>query len=146
MSLRRTKKYDVIVDYLRARGMKVRHRPMVLTDGLYDPETEIITVASQLKGTILGCYVAYHEYGHHLQKKQKIFGKFMRGYGRYNKKDMDEVILAERHASTFSKRMLRGMGIKFNPPDLDDKNLPEFLEFWKKHYFLPEKRKKKGKV
>lgn len=142
MSMRRTEKYYIILDYIRSRGYSVRHKKMVKYDGWFNAETKEIAINDSIKGTVIGCYTLWHEYRHALQLKERLCPLFMRGYPKFKQEYLDEVIKVEQDCAKFSQKMLKGIGIKYSPPELNPKELPDMIEFWKKEYF-PIKNKKK---
>jgi len=136
MSLRKTKEYKVTLDFIRSKGIKVRHRRLANNvNGHFDPETNIITIQRCLKGTVLGCAVLFHELRHWHQNRDKRFARFMSGYKRYHPAYMKEVVMAEQDAGKFAKMMMDGLGFKYSPPELDEEELPELKEYWRKQYF-----------
>ncbi len=135
MSARKTNKYALVLSYLRAAGCKVRHRNMTKCIGTYNVETGLITIANHVKGTVTGVYGLFHERMHMLDHRNKHFRQFFRGYDTYKPEYMDEVIAAEENAAKFAQRMMKGIGLKYEPIELDPKEREGLLKFWRKRYF-----------
>lgn len=136
MSLRKTNKYNFVLDYIRAKGISVRHaRLSKKVAGQYDFEKKNITIDNSIKGTVFGCATLFHEYRHWYQDKHNLFPQFMRGYDTYKPKYMQEIVCAEQDAAKFAERMVRGLGLSFSAQELDKDVLEELKEDWKKWHF-----------
>lgn len=137
MSMRRTdKKYNMLLDYIRSRGIHVHHIRMPDdTYGLYDPATDLIEINREIKGTVTGCFALLHELGHKISKDENFFPRFMAGFTKYHWRYMEEAERAEIYASTFAVRFMAKIGLKYTPKELTKEGLPEMREIWRELYF-----------
>lgn len=129
-------RYQILLNYVRENGLKVHHIKMTNTDGQYDSETGLIEISTRIKDTNRGSFILLHEYGHYIEYRDKLFPNFFRGFGKFTKRGMREVIFAEVYAYEFAQKMMTGLGVECEPYELTPDGFKEFKTFWKKYYFI----------
>lgn len=128
--------YEDILKSIKNEGIRVIHKKLKKgLGGQYDPNTTVLYVSKETRGTLLGCFYICHELNHYYQHRNGEFPDFFKGFENYSDSAMAQIIGAEQGASKGAKRMLKMWGIKYEPPELKEENLPDYIKFWRKYYF-----------
>jgi len=135
--------YTLLLKTFRGEGVKIIHRKLNGAGGLYCPVKDLVTISSEYKETLEGCYYLCHERSHWQQARYNEFPEFfkMKAKQPFNEEIFEQIIDAEMDAVKRANVMLKMFGIPFSPPELTKEGFKNAKEFWKKHYF-----KKKDKT
>jgi hypothetical protein len=134
--------YTLLLKTFRGKGITIIHRQLKWADGLYDSETNVITISSEHKNTLYGCYIICHEIAHYNQMKYNEHPEFFKlGNDIEFTEELFEYIMdVEMEAVKKANTMLKMFGIPYSPSELTKEGYQEARESWKNYYF--RKRKK----
>lgn len=139
--------YNRILSDIKSQGYRVIHRKLDSeTAGLYDPDSDCITINTRVRWTLEGCFVLCHEFQHGLQRRYNEYPEFFKldGTQPYSKRLMRIVIAAECGASRKAVKVLKTYGLKWISEDLTVKGLKQCIRYWRAHYFAPDKPGTRG--
>jgi hypothetical protein len=129
--------YTLLLKTFRGNGIKIIHRKLKKAGGLYCQTKDLITISSEYKNTLVGCYLLCHEKIHRDQRRNNEFPEFfkMRGKQSFNEELYRIVIDAEMDAVKRANLTLKMFGIPFSPPELTKEGYEHAINFWKNYYF-----------
>jgi hypothetical protein len=127
------KLYDWVLDDIKDRyAISVIHRKLRDGFGCYDVEKRVITVDSEIAGTVFGLFFLHHELCHFLDETNGRYTDFYQRILRGDTKGMNiEKIVwaAEWHCCSEAIKALKRLGVESNN-QFCDKN-------WVQKYMLP---------
>lgn len=129
--------YLILLKTLKSQGIKIIHRKLKNAGGLYDPLTNIITISSEFRNTLEGCYLLCHEYQHYTQKKYNEHPDFFNLAKKpiFNEELFEKILDAEMEAVKKANVMLKMFGVPFVPNELSESGYKDAVKFWREYYF-----------
>ena len=137
--------YTLLLKTFRGEGIKIIHRKLNGAGGLYCSTKDLITISSECKDTLLGCYYLCHELAHRAQRRYNEFPEFFKlpNKPKFNEKLFELILKAEMDAVKRANVTLKMFGVPFSPPELTKEGYAHAEKFWREYYFKKEKVIKK---
>ncbi len=130
--------YNSILRYIKAKGVRVFHRALKDTGGLFDYKKVIITISKEFRNTWAGCGLLLHEFQHFIDWREGKFRKFFETKLDYTPENVDLVIKAETSAVNGAIKMLKMWGVDYSPEETTQTGYDKSIKFWIKYYFNKE--------
>jgi hypothetical protein len=130
--------YTLLLKTFKGEGITIIHRALKNAGGFYCPRTNKITISTEYRNTLQGCYLLCHEYQHRLQDRFNEYPNFFKippGQHPFNEALFEEILDAEMEAVKKANVMLKMFGIPYSPNALTQDGYEEAKKFWREYYF-----------
>lgn len=114
-NMKHAKLYRWIIEDIKDRyGIKIIHRKLKDSFGTYDTDKKIIVVDSEIRDTVFGMWVMFHECQHVIDYREGLYTDFYNRvlYGEIEGLNVKKIVWeAEWHCCSVAIRNLKKLGI-----------------------------------